>query len=83
MVTGYLEIEQMRLGPRLVWSVDADPAATSVKVPSLCLLTLVENAIKHAISARRVGGRVSVIARLEDESLRLEVVGRRAGIRGG
>ena len=74
MVTGYLEIEQMRLGPRLVWSVQADPAATSAKVPSLCLLTLVENAIKHAISARRAGGRVSVIARLEEESLRLEVV---------
>ncbi len=73
MVTGYLEIEQMRLGPRLVWSVDADPAAASAKVPSLCLLTLVENAIKHAISPRRAGGRVSVIARLEEESLRLEV----------
>lgn len=73
MVTGYLEIEQMRLGSRLTWSVDADPSAAPVKVPSLCLLTLVENAIKHAISARRVGGRVSVAAQIEGESLRLEV----------
>lgn len=74
MVTGYLEVEQMRLGPRLVWSVDADPAATSAKVPSLCVLTVVENAIKHAISGRRVGGRVSVIARLERESIHLAIV---------
>ena len=54
--------------------MDADPTATSAKVPSLCLLTLVENAIKHAISTRRVGGRLSVIARLEEETLHLEVV---------
>ncbi len=74
MVKRYLEVEQMRLGPRLVWSVDADPTATAAKVPSLCLLTLAENAIKHAISTRRVGGRVSVIARFEEETLHLEVV---------
>lgn len=73
MVTGYLEIEQMRLGVRLTWSVEADPVALPVKIPSLCLLTLVENTIKHAISARRAGGRVSVTARVEGESLRLEV----------
>ena len=73
MVTRYLEIEQMRLGARLAWSIDADHAAAALKVPSLCLLTLVENAIKHAIAARRVGGRVSVTARIQGESLQLEV----------
>lgn len=73
MVTGYLEIEQMRLGSRLTWSVKADQAARGVRVPSLCLLTLVENSIKHAVSARRVGGRVSVAANCDGEILRLEV----------
>lgn len=73
MVKGYLEIEQMRLGSRLTWSVGSDPAAGRVKIPSLCLLTLAENAIKHAISTRRAGGVVSVAARLVEDDLRLEV----------
>jgi glucose-6-phosphate-specific signal transduction histidine kinase len=73
MVTGYLEIEQMRLGRRLAWTVDAEPKSVSARIPSLSVLTLVENAIKHAVSARRVGGRVSVVAGFYGDSLRLEV----------
>lgn len=73
MVTSYLEIEQMRLGDRLSWKVDSDGNTASVKVLSQCVLTLVENSIKHAISTRRVGGSLAVSARIENESLRLEV----------
>jgi signal transduction histidine kinase len=82
MVRGYLEIEQMRLGDRLTWQVDADGAASSVKVLSQCVLTLVENAIKHAISTRRAGGSVTVSARIENELLRLEVADDGSGFAG-
>jgi len=73
MVAGYLEIEQMRLGPRLNWSLDSSEAVLFFKVPSLSLLTLVENAIKHSISTRRIGGNLTVTAKRKDTSLHLQV----------
>ncbi|MFN0062285.1 MAG: sensor histidine kinase [Myxococcaceae bacterium] len=73
MVKGYLDIEQMRLGARLTWGAQCDPAAEQAKIPSLCLLTVVENAIKHGISPRRIGGRVMIEARMEGDFLRLSV----------
>jgi hypothetical protein len=82
MVRGYLEIEQMRLGSRLVWKIESDSASDTVAVPSLCLLTLVENAIKHSISPRRAGGSVMVQARVENGFLQLKVADDGSGFSG-
>ena len=74
MVTAYLEIEQMRLGSRLAWTIECDPAAAGLRIPSMSVLTLAENAIKHSVSPRRAGGRVDVSARFEGgRTIRLEV----------
>lgn len=62
MVGHYLAIQQARLGERLAHSIDIAPAVADEKLPPGLLLTLVENAVEHGISASLSGGTVSVSA---------------------
>ena len=56
----YLEIEEIRLGERLVvvWKIDAMPAYALV--PPLILQPLVENAVYHGIEPRQVPGTLTI-----------------------
>jgi two-component system, LytTR family, sensor histidine kinase AlgZ len=56
----YLEIEQLRLGDRLTvnWQISAD--SNDIKIPSLMLQPLVENAIFHGIEPMPNGGTVTI-----------------------
>jgi two-component system, LytTR family, sensor histidine kinase AlgZ len=56
----YLEIEDIRLGERLVvvWKIDAMPAAALV--PPLILQPLVENAVFHGIEPRQIPGTLTI-----------------------
>lgn len=56
----YLEIERLRLGERL--RVDwRDPGSTgALLVPPFALQGLVENAVRHAVSARSGGGTIAI-----------------------
>lgn len=58
----YLEIEQVRLETRLQLDTQFDPELWQKPLPTLCLLTLVENAIKHGISPSNQGGVVQIIS---------------------
>jgi hypothetical protein len=60
LVSRYLEIMQARLGERLRWQVQAPPVGLSVELPPGTVLTLVENAIAHAIEPALAGGSVQV-----------------------
>lgn len=46
----YLEIEQARFGDRLVYKFETNGNFEHIKIPSLALQTLAENAIKHVAS---------------------------------
>jgi two-component system LytT family sensor kinase len=59
----YLEIERTRFGERLTVSMEIEPAALDVDVPTLILQPLVENAIRHGITPRIGGGRLHIVAR--------------------
>jgi two-component system sensor histidine kinase AlgZ len=59
----YLEIEQVRLEQRLQVETHFDPSLWQQNLPTLCLLTLVENAIKHGISPNSQTGTVEIISR--------------------
>jgi signal transduction histidine kinase len=72
-VTGYLEIERMRMGDRLLLSLEADAAVMDCLVPPFALQPLVENAVLHGIAPRKDGGRLTVTARQRGERLHLEV----------
>ena len=56
----YLEIEEIRLGERLVvvWKIDSAPA--DALVPPLILQPLVENAVYHGIEPRHVPGTLTI-----------------------
>jgi signal transduction histidine kinase len=69
----YLEIEQARFGPRLQVDRHIDAASLRVRIPSLILQPLVENAVKHGL-ARKVGtGTVRIHASTADGFLTLTV----------
>jgi signal transduction histidine kinase len=69
----YLNIQQIRMGRRLVFDLDVPSQLRDARMPSLMLLTLVENAVKHGLTPQREGGRIDVRARVVDEQLRIEV----------
>lgn len=73
VVRDYLEIEQTRFGDRLRFTIDAPAELGDLDVPPMAVQLLVENSIKHAVSASRAGGEIRVSARLESGSLLLEV----------
>ncbi|HJU66500.1 MAG TPA: histidine kinase [Gemmatimonadaceae bacterium] len=73
LVRDYLKIEQARFRDRLRTSVQASPESLGALVPPLILQPLVENAIRHGISAAATAGCVDVRALVEDSRLRLTV----------
>jgi signal transduction histidine kinase len=72
-VRGYVEIEQMRLGERLQVKWDVEPEALPVRVPSLILQPLVENAIQHGIAPLAKTGALTIRASRSDGFLHLQV----------
>ena len=73
-VEAYLEIEKLRLGDRLRVRLEVDPEARAALIPVLSLEPLVENAVKHAVSARAEGGVVTVRAtRMPDGGVKVRV----------
>jgi two-component system LytT family sensor kinase len=72
-VREYLDLEKMRLGPRLeiVWSIDPD--AAGLLVPQLILQPLVENAIRHGIAPSREGGWLEIGATRSSGTLEIRV----------
>ena len=58
----YLEIEKVRFGARLRYSVDVPAELQSAAVPPFVIQTLVENSVRHAVSSRPKGGAIAVRA---------------------
>jgi hypothetical protein len=73
MVRDYLEVERIRFGDRLQFTVDADPAAGEALVPPLLLQPLVENAVRHGIEPNPAAGSLSVRAQVEQGRLRIRI----------
>jgi len=72
-VTGYLEIEKIRLGDRLNVVFDVAAETLDAQVPSLLLQPLVENAIRHGISKLSSGGTIWVTASQDGRDLCMRV----------
>lgn len=60
LVESYLEIERARFEERLEVEIDVPENLKNLKIPSLILQPLVENAIKHGISPKKEGGRIGI-----------------------
>lgn len=77
----YLEIERARFGDALTVVEKIDARARGLLLPSLILQPLVENAVKHGISPKVGGGRVTIEADVFEGDLRLVVIDTGVGLR--
>ena len=75
----YLDIERVRFPEQLEVDLLVDPEALEALVPSLILQPLVENSIRYGVAPLEDGGKVTVSARREDDSLVLKVMDNGAG----
>jgi two-component system LytT family sensor kinase len=70
----YLDIETVRFGPQLSVVKDISPDTFDVIVPSMILQPLVENSIKHGLSRKVGGGRITIKTTLRAGHALIEVV---------
>ena len=73
LIDAYLRIHQIRMGSRLSYELLIPRALREQRIPTMILLTLVENAVKHGINPAVDGGRISVSANRERDTLVLKV----------
>jgi Histidine kinase len=73
LVSDYLEIESVRFEDRLRWLVDVPEELGAVAIPPFALQTLVENAVKHAVSVERRGASIRIAASRDGERVSLAV----------
>jgi sensor histidine kinase YesM len=81
LAQAYLDIQQLRIGGRLVFSIDVPEEIARLRFPPLMLLTLVENSIKHGIAPQTGGGTIGIRAEADEKRLRIEVRDTGAGLR--
>lgn len=73
LVDAYLAIYRARMGARLSYRIAVAEGLGQLRIPSMMLLTLVENAIKHGVSPLVEGGLIHVSASCEHNRLLLKV----------
>ncbi len=76
----YVEIQQVRLGGRLSFAAEVEPAAMLCAVPALLLQPLVENAIRHGIEPSPQAGEVRLAVWREGERLCFRVTDNGVGL---
>jgi hypothetical protein len=73
IVKSYLDIEQMRFGNRLQFSIDVIPDLLEMKIPRFLLQPLVENAIKHGISQLLESGKIEIKIEQKGEMIQFTI----------
>jgi hypothetical protein len=81
LIAAYLDVLRVRMGNRLEYEIEVAPALRDQRIPPLSLATLVENSIKHGLSALPEGGKVSVHAWIDGDELVVRVTDTGLGIR--
>jgi len=72
-ISDYLELMQVRMGPRLRGTLDLPADLSGLPVPPLLLQPLVENSIKHGLEPSVSGGQIEIAARRDGHALVLSV----------
>lgn len=74
LVNAYLEVERVRFGSRLATRIDVPAEMAQIRLPSLILQPLVENAITHGIGRSMEGGDIVVKASHAGSEATVEVI---------
>ena len=80
LAQAYLDIQQLRIGGRLAFSIDVPDEIARLNFPPLLLQPLVENSIKHGIAPQTDGGVIDP-RRADERTLRIEVRDTGRGLR--
>lgn len=73
LVREYLALESLRFAERLDPVIEQQDGTGDLPVPCLCLLPLVENAVRYAVEPRAEGGRLVLATAVEGDELVLSV----------
>ena len=65
LARAYLEIAKLRMGSRLSSQIDMGAGVTDMKIPSLLVQTLLENAIQHGVEPKSTPSEIRVSADLQ------------------
>lgn len=73
LLENYLEILSTRFGQKLRWKTDVDHQARQAAFAPMLLQPLVENAVTHGIGPKLGGGTLHIMARVQENLLRITV----------
>jgi signal transduction histidine kinase len=73
IIGDYLEILRLRMGQRLSYRIDVDESVRALPLAPMLLQPLVENAIKHGLEPKIEGGEVRISARVDGQTLRIDI----------
>lgn len=79
-VRTYFVLEEARFGDKIRLVEDIDNNLLDYRIPVFCLQPLVENAVKHGITAKNGAGTITIKAKLKDDALHLSVMDDGVGI---
>lgn len=72
-VRDYLDLERIRFEERLKYNLDIDLKSRKIEIPPMMIQTLVENGIKHGVSKITEGGEISVVSKVKNSHLHVEI----------
>lgn len=81
LTVAYLNVQKIRMGARLSFDIDVPEPLKALPFPSMMLVTLVENAIKHGLAPLPEGGSIRLLARERARVLQVQVRDDGAGFR--
>ncbi len=65
----YLDIQSIRFDNKISYDIQKKNIQDDMQIPSFLLLTLAENAMKHALETSKEGGHISLVFHIKDEKL--------------
>jgi predicted ATPase/GAF domain-containing protein len=73
VVRTYLQLEKMRFGSRLDFSLELEGDIGRIRLPGLLIQPLVENSIRHGIGPKTGPGKVAILASAGENECRIVV----------
>jgi sensor histidine kinase YesM len=73
IIEAYLNIQKVRMGERLRFTIELPDALREHPLPPMLLQPLVDNAVKHGLEPAIEGGEITIKVMEEDDLIRVEV----------
>lgn len=80
LTAAYLDVLAVRMGARLRYAIEADPACRALPIAPMLLQPVVENAVAHGLEPKIEGGEIVIRATCQGDQLCIEVADSGAGL---